>query len=307
MSFSYHSLMKIDTLRSFQVVLATGSFAGAAKQLNLTPSAVSLQMKQLEEYFGQLLFDRSARTARPTPFARASAASLAQSMALIDGLRNPRVLSATGILRLGVIASVEKSVLPRTLSLLQAEHPALAVRMSLDVSGALVDSVKAGRIDAAVAVRPQSGGSTRLHWYDLMRESFVLLAPPVTLGGTPDGTPAQLLERHPWIRYDTKLTGGRIAAAYVRRICRGPRPGFEVTSTDAIMAMVAEGLGVSVVPRPRAAMLASYAVRLIELGPHAPSRQIALVARSSDTEDRRVLAVAGALRRAAASASAAAA
>lgn len=299
--------MKIETLRSFQAVLGTGSFAGAAKQLNLTPSAVSLQMKQLEEYFGQILFDRSTRTALPTPFALASAAPLAQSLALLDGLRVPRALAAVGILRLGVIASIEKSVLPRTLRLLQAEHPALAVRTSLDVSGALVDAVKAGRIDAAVAVRPQSGGSTRLHWYDLMRESFVLLAPPLTLGRAPDGTPAQLLDRHPWIRYDTKLTGGRIAAAYVRRICPNPKAGFEITSTDAIMAMVAEGLGVSVVPRPRAAMLASYAVRLVELGPHAPSRQIALVTRSGDTEDRRVLAVADALRRAAASASAAAA
>lgn len=235
--------MKIETLRSFQAVLATGSFAGAAKQLNLTPSAVSLQMKQLEEYFGQLLFDRSARTALPTPFALASAAPLAQSLALLDGLRVPRALSAAGILRLGVIASIEKSVLPRTLRLLQAEHPALAVRMSLDVSGALVDSVKAGRIDAAVAVRPQSGGSTRMHWYDLMRESFVLLAPPVAPGGRSDGTPAQLLERLPWIRYDTRLTGGRIAAAYVRRICASPKPGFEITSTDAIMAMAPRVLG----------------------------------------------------------------
>lgn len=294
--------MKIETLRSFQAVLATGSFAGAAQQLNLTPSAVSLQMKQLEDYFGQLLFDRSTRTALPTPFALASAAPLAQSLALLEGLRNPRALSAAGMLRLGVIASIEKSVLPRTLRLLQAEHPALAVRLSLDMSGALVDSVKAGRIDAAVAVRPQSGGSTRLHWHDLMREPFVLVAPAMTPGGSPDGTPAQLLERHPWIRYDTELTGGRIAAAYVRRICPHPRPGFEITSTDAIIAMVAEGLGVSVIPRPRAALLASYAVRLVELGPHAPSRQIALVARSSDAEDRRVLAVADALERAAASA-----
>jgi DNA-binding transcriptional LysR family regulator len=38
---------------------------------------------------------------------------------------------------------------------------------------------------------------------------------------------------------------------YVRRICVNPRAGFEITSTGAIVAMVAEGLGVSVVPRPR--------------------------------------------------------
>ena len=296
--------MKIETLRSFQAVLATGSFAGAAQQLNLTPSAVSLQMKQLEDYVGQPLFNRSARTVLPTPFALASAAPLAQSLALLDGLRSPRLPSAAGTLRLGVIASIEKSVLPRALRLLQTEQPALAVRMSLDVSGALVESVKAGRIDAAVTVRPQSGGSSRLYWHDLLRETFVRLAPPVARGGPLEATPAQLLECHPWIRYDTKLTGGRIAAAYVRRICASPRPGFEITSTDAIIAMVAEGLGVSVVPRPRGTMLASHPVRLLELGPHAPWRQIALVARSGDTEDRRVRAVGDALTRAAAASTA---
>jgi DNA-binding transcriptional LysR family regulator len=262
-------------------------------------------MKQLEDYLGQLLFDRSARIARPTPFARAAATPLAQSLALLEGLRRPRALSAVGVLRLGVIASVEKSLLPRTLRLLQTAHPALAVQTSLDVSGALVEAVKAGRIDAAVAVRPQSGGSSRLHWHDLVRESFVLLAPPAALGDAVDLTPTQLFERHPWIRYDTKLTGGRIAAAYVRRICPGPKPGFEITSTDAIIAMVEEGLGVSVVPRPRAAILASHAVRLVELGPHAPSRRIALVARGVDVEDRRVLAVAEALAHAVAAADAA--
>jgi DNA-binding transcriptional LysR family regulator len=286
--------MKIETLRSFQTVLATGSFAAAAERMHLTPSAVSLQMKQLEAYFGTLLFDRSARTAVPTPFARESAGAIAQSLAVLEGLRDARPLGAEGLLRLGVIASVEKSSLPRTLRILQSEHPALQLRLSLDLSGALVESVKAGRVDAAIVVRPQAGGSTRLNWRDIHRQPFVMLAP----SNAGSATPAQLLARHPWLPYDTKLTGGRIAAAYVRRICAHPVTSFEVTSTDAIIAMVGEGLGVSVIPQPRAAALAAYPVRMVELGPQAPWRQITLLSRRADADDRRVLAVADALARA---------
>lgn len=286
--------MKIETLRSFQVVLSSGTFAAAAKALNLTPSAVSLQMKQLEEFFGRVLFDRSSRKVLPTPFALEAAPALGQAIALLEGLRSPRPLSAAGLLRLGVIPNVEKSALPPALRMLQVEHPQLAIQLSVEVSGPLIEAVKSGRIDAALVVRPQAGGSTRLQWVDLAREDFVLLAP----SKLPPAKPAAMLQQLPWIRYATSLTGGRIAAAYVRRVCPGVRGSMEMVSTDAIVAMVAEGLGVSVVPRPRRALLQAYPVQLVELGPHAPRRQIALLSRRPQAEDRRLLALEDALRRA---------
>lgn len=58
--------MKLQFLQTLTAVLRHGSFAAAAKDVNLRASAVSLQMLQLEDDFGQPLFDRSARQARPT-------------------------------------------------------------------------------------------------------------------------------------------------------------------------------------------------------------------------------------------------
>ena len=52
--------MKIESFRTLNAVLRGGSFAAGAADMNLSPSAVSLQMKQMEAYFGQPLFDRSA-------------------------------------------------------------------------------------------------------------------------------------------------------------------------------------------------------------------------------------------------------
>ena len=96
------------------------------------------------------------------------------------------------------------------------EHP---VEVSLADSDVLLVDLKAGRIDAAVLVRPQSGGSSRLVWQDVARQPFVMLAPPAM----PMASPQELLQRHGLIR-----------------------------SIDAIVAMVGAGLGVSIVPQPRA-------------------------------------------------------
>jgi len=277
--------MKLAALDTLGAVLASGSFTAAAGDVGLTPSAVSLQMKQLEEYFGRPLFDRSGRTAVPTPFARELAAAAGGALATIESFRARSTTSVAGLLRLGAITSVQTAVLPHALRLLHERHPGLTVQLTLDVSAPLQAALNAGRLDAAVVVRPAGGGSTRLAWRDLARVPFVLVAPAHAEGGA-----AHLLRRNPWIQYERSLTGGRIAAQYVRRLVPEKRATYEVASTDAIVAMVAEGLGVSVVPRPRAPLARAYAFREVPLA-GGPVRQVAWLSRKADVEDRRHAAV----------------
>ena len=279
--------MNISMLSTLVAILERGSFAAAAQRVGCTASAVSLQVKQLETYFGQPLFDRSARTAKPTEFARQVGAVAREVATRIEALRERRPIAVSGRVRLGAIATVQSDVLPQALRALRDRYPALAVRVSLDDSDALQADLKAGRIDIAALVRPQSGGSSRLVWQNLARQPFVILAP----ADAPRGSPQELLQRLPWIRYDVALTGGRIAARFVRRLCPGARCAMELRSIDAIVAMVAAGLGATVVPRPRRPLLDAYAVREVRLGKEAPARQIALVRRSTDTDNRNLDAV----------------
>lgn len=283
--------MKLAALETLASVLSTGSFAAAAAEVGLTASAVSLQMKQLEAYIGRPLFDRSGRTAVPTPVARELATASASALAAIEGFRARSPLSVSGVLRLGAITSVQTSVLPHALRLLRDRHPGLSVKLTLDVSAGLQAAVSAGRLDAAVLVRPPRGGSSRLAWRDLAKVPFVLVAPLDAEGGTA----VQLLRRHPWIQYERTLTGGHVAAQFVRRVCPEKRGSFELASTDAIIGMVAAGLGVSVIPRPRAPLHQAYAFREVTLGATGPSRQVSWACRKADAEDRRQGAVFAAL------------
>ena len=279
--------MKLASFQTFLAVVARGNLVTAAADMGITPSAASLQMKQVETWFGRPLFDRSGRALRATPLALEVAAAASKALTDLQRFRAHSTPSVAGVLRLGAIPSVQTSALPVALRVAQAAHRDLDIRLTLAISGPLLSALNAGRIDAAVVVRPKGGGSTRLVWRDLVREPFVLIAP----GASDPRTPPQLLREWPWLRYDVSLTGGRIAAHYVQRLCPGLRPAFEVADTDAIVAMVAEGLGVSVIPRPRPAIRNGHAIREVPLGQRGPVRLISLACRRADADDSRVAAI----------------
>ena len=280
--------MNLATLTTFLAVLDKGSFVAASSEVGCSPSAVSLQMKQLEAFFGKSLFDRSGRIIQPTSFALEVAQVARHATCEFELLRTRPFFGVGGMLKVGAIGSVQADLLPHALRLLRDRHPGLDFTIAAPVdSDLLLDELTAGRVDAAVLVRPSAGGSSRIIWEDLMQQPFVLLAPQ----DSGCNTVKQLLAKFDWIGYDRQLTGGRLAAEYVRRVAPATRSVMEFRSIDAIVAMVSQGLGVSVVPRPRSPLLSAYRVRAIRLEMDAPSRQLALVRRKSDEDSRNVAAL----------------
>lgn len=282
--------MKLEFLQTLDAVLRKGTFSAAGEEVGLTTSAVSLQVRRLEEHLGQPLFDRSGRTARPNALARELAAATRSALHAIDAARTRSTSVVSGRVVVGTIRTVQSTALPYALHEIASRHPQLSVRAVQGSSPELLLMLKAGSIDAAVVIRPDGGGSTRLHWHNLQREQFVLVAPP----GTTGSSFADLIDRHPWIQYDTSLTGGRLAARFLKRCAPKKTVTFEVGSIDAIVAMVSAGLGVSVIPKVRHASFAEP-VRELSLGRHAPARQIAFVCRGADRDNRRVVAMREAL------------
>ncbi len=281
--------MNLAMLATLQAIISQGSFAGAARKVGCTPSAVTLQVRQLERFFGRPLFDRSARSVRPTQLAL-EVAGVAQDYAgRLEALRTRAGFSIAGTLRLGAITSMQTDVFPHILQRAAVRYPELQLRISpLNDSGELLADLRADRLDAVIVARPDAGGTRRLQWADLARQASVMVAPAAA---EPD-VPEALVNRYGWIAYDTTLDGGRKAAQYVRRHFPAARARMELRSTDAIVSMVALGLGVSVLPRPRAPLLAAYGVQAITLGEAAPHRRIALAWRGeSDPAHRSIAAL----------------
>jgi DNA-binding transcriptional LysR family regulator len=278
--------LKIEFLTTLDAILRHGSFAGAAEEVGLTASAVSLQVKRLEEYLGQPLFDRSGRTAKPTAIARELCDNVRGALAAVEAARTRQTLGVSGRVVLGTVRSLQSTMIPHVLQEITRHHPALCVRVIQGDSTELLNQLKAGELDGAALIRPTSGGSSRLYWHDLERQPFVFVAPQ----DSGDLPPSELVKRYDWLQFDASLTSGRVAASYLHRLSPTTRPRFELESIEAILAMVSAGLGVSVIPKvTRPAAI--HPVRQIPLGKNAPSRQIAFVCRGADAETRRVIAL----------------
>lgn len=284
--------MKIETFHTLEAVLQTGTFAGAARQSNVTPSAVSMQMKQLEAYFGQPLFDRSANQMRPSQLANDASRVMSEAIQKLEGLREVSHIAVRGVVTVGVLESMLPLILPQTLGFVREHYPELDVRLSSGRSIRLAAAVKAGELDAALIAQPEDGGSTRLLWQPMEQRELVLVLPP-DAEAMPLG---RALDRYEWIRYEQSTTVGALAKRFIasRRIeTRGNR---EFDSAAAILAMVSAGLGASVIEISDPGMLHAYPVRIVRLGARAPKYQLSMVARKSDGSKRKLGALKEALQ-----------
>jgi len=206
--------MNLTMLVTLRTILEQGSFTAAAGVVGCSPSAVSLQVKQLEQYFGKPLFDRSTRVVAPTAFAHEVVSAVGDFSHRLQMLRSRPAVEVAGRIRVGVITSMQSDVLPQALHELRRKHPSLDVVVPpLNDSDEMISELKAARLDVALLVRPEAGGSRRLVWRELHRQPYVLLAPPNASGKTV----RQLLEAYDWIGYDLSLSGGRVAARHLSR------------------------------------------------------------------------------------------
>lgn len=274
--------MKLQYLATLSAVVTHGSLTAAAEQVNLTRSAVSLQIKQLEAYFGQLLFDRSGRQVQPTAFAKEVVRTVDRAVADIEALRNHAARAPGGVVKLGITESAQTTLLPLAFADLLRAAPQVELQIEHGSTPGLLMALKAGRVDVAVLIRPPKGGSSRMMWTDLLDDEMVLVVPK----GLRATTPAQILKEQPWIRFDRRMVAGRIAAQYVERLAPHSQPLIDLPAIDAVVAMVGAGVGVSVLPRLRVEHLHAHAVREISLGPGAPQRTLAMVRRKAESDHR---------------------
>ncbi len=274
--------MKIDFFRTLGAVLETGSFAGAAKAVHLTPSAVSMQMKQLEQYFGRSLFDRSGLQVRPTAFARELGATMSRALDEVDHMRQRDTHAVTGELKVGLIDSMQPAMLPRIMRAARLAHPGLVLLPIRGRSADLVEAVKAGRIDAAIVAQPERPTTRRLDWRPVKRRELIMIAPPEAR----DESIRALFDRYEWIRFDPNSITGRIVARFVQAEGLRVHATVELQTIQSIFSMVNAGLGVSILLSVDPRLCMGFPVRIIGLGPDAPALQISLVSRTADQERR---------------------
>lgn len=264
----------IKEFKTFIAVARDGTFTGAGAHLGLTQSAVSAQIKRLEEYLGVALFDRGARAAVLNAHGREMLPQAEELVAMAERMvTTAGAGQVSGSLRIGAIASVQQDLLVRALGRFRAVYPDVRVRIVPGVSLSLLGQVDAGEVDMAVLIRPPFTLPPELGWHRLLNEP-VVLAVPTSLPAAPW---RELLATQSFIRYDRASFGGRVVDIFLKKHRIHVHEAVELDEIEAIANMVRHGLGVALLPQLR--RLDVTGLRLVPLAEQAFHREIGIIGR----------------------------
>ncbi|MBV7486500.1 LysR family transcriptional regulator [Bordetella sp. BOR01] len=263
----------LKELRTLVAVAKHGSITAAAQHIGLTQAAASAQIQRLEESLQASLFDRGGRQVRLNAAGVDAVARAAQILDLYDELcGQSQRASLRGHLRLGAIQSMQRQYLPRIIQALIGEYPDVSTHLELGGSLPLLTLVDHGKLDAALVVKPVFALPPELKWVPLLREPFKVVCPV----GEPGDDWRQILKTLPFIRYDSASFGGRVVDRFLQGHRLVPRCQIESQDVDAILEMVASGLGAALVPIKGLGRHQDQ-VRVIDLGEHQFHREVGMV------------------------------
>jgi DNA-binding transcriptional LysR family regulator len=145
--------LSLDILRTFVVASDLGGFAQAADRLGRTPSAVSLQMKRLQEDVGDALLRKEGRRLVPTEAGEIVLRYARRMLELNDELLDTiRGAALAGTVRLGFSQDFAETILPQVLTKFTTLYPLVQIELRIDGNAALVDAVETGQLDVALVI-----------------------------------------------------------------------------------------------------------------------------------------------------------
>ncbi len=274
--------MDTRQLAAFCTVVERRSFSQAAERLGVTQPAVSLQVRALEERFGQRLLDRSGRRVEPTEAGtrlyRNARRLLQLEEQLLEDVAAADGAGLTGTLAIGASTGPGAHLVPLLLCEFQRGHEELHVSLSIWDTHAVSERVAEREVELGVV------GARRRHrslaFEPLARDEIVLAVPPAhpAAGGT---LAADDLRDETLIVMQEGAGVRQVVEEELRRAglkLRGLDPKLELGLQESVKSAVAAGYGVAFISRTAiegelaAGTLAAARVAGIE-----PSRQLYVV------------------------------
>ena len=291
--------LNLDQLRSLLTVIELGSFSAAAKRLNLSQPAVSLHVRELETRLGVALVERLGKKAYATPaghdlLEHARRLMQAEEGALVSMRRHREGL--VGRVRVGTNAHYLIYCLPPVLRRLRATFPMIELVITTDISGGVVDRMQRNEIDVGLITLPVD---ERLFAVTVVRRDPIFAALPAAYGDVPERVTPAYAGSHPLILESQRSAVGLLISSWLRAGGVAMRPAMELDNVEAMIIVVAAGLGMSFVddlPTFRArSVFAGGDIALRPLDPPL-ARSIGIVVRRDKPVDPALAAVCEALQ-----------
>jgi DNA-binding transcriptional LysR family regulator len=247
-----------------------GTIAAVAQAHTYTPSAVSQQLTTLEREAGVPLLERTGRRVTLTPAGAVLVQHAQTVLAALERATAALAAAGTGLsgpLRIGAFPTAVRTLLPAALVALGRAHPKLELMVSELDPAAVPDALRDRRLDVGlihdydvVPVRPDRA----LDAVALLEETVFLAVPAADAGAGADPDPVGDARDAAWI----VGSPGTLCHTVALRVCRTagftPRVRHHADDFATVLALVAAGQGVSLVPQLAAAQPPA-GVRLIPL------------------------------------------
>jgi LysR family transcriptional regulator, low CO2-responsive transcriptional regulator len=238
--------LSLRQLKSLLAIQQTGKIVNAAKMLGISPSAVTIQLRQLEDDVGLSLFDRTAEGMRPTAAGLAfidAAQALEERLRLLEDQIEAIKGVRSGSLKLGVV-STAKYFAPRLMAAFMKEHPAIDMRLSVGNRAEIIASLKNHEVDVALMGRPAREIPLRAAAFG--DHPLVIIAPPDhKLAAARDISKERIAEENFLIREPGSGTRISLEIFFSELPGRLDDLGIEMGSNETIKQAVMAGLGIA--------------------------------------------------------------
>jgi len=236
----------VPALRDVLTVAQTGSVAAAARRLYKTPSAVSQQMRRVEEHFGIAIFERQGRGVRPSAAGETALVAVAR---LFDEVETAfallAALSGNAVTTLRVAASdyLGKGLLLPVIRGLFAEDAGLRFEITTTHSLAAPRSVARGDVDFAVVTTTETVEG--LQERRLFRQPFFWVGPRRHAEHRPL---RERLRTEPVLRLSAGSQGRRLLDAFLDGQRLRPVSTIDVPSASLLLSYASGGVGIGLAP-----------------------------------------------------------
>jgi LysR family transcriptional regulator, hydrogen peroxide-inducible genes activator len=290
--------MEIHQLRYFLAVAQFRSFTRAAEHAHVAQPSLSQQIRKLEIELGAPLFDRLGRKIRLTAMgerflehARRVISDLERARRDVDEMLG----HSRGQVALGVIPTIAPFLLPQALARCARDFPSISIRVREDMTHSLLGQLAEGEIDLALLSLPVKGQEFVV---EPLFEDRLLLAvsPRHPLWRRRQPVALRDLTREPFLL----LKDGHCFRDDVLQVCKvseiSPQVVFEGGQFDTLVAMVASGTGVTLLPEMSRRHYRHAGVRLLDFLAPQPTRTVAVVKAKDKFQTEAARAFLGVLR-----------
>ncbi|MFL6692231.1 MAG: LysR family transcriptional regulator [Ramlibacter sp.] len=251
--------MNLRQLRYFAEVVDAGNARTAAQKLFVAPTAISMQLAQLEELLGGRLFDRASRPMALTPlgqFVYPKARELLSAASRLEYEAKAMAAGNLGWLSIGFTRSTIFSIVPEAVRALQATSPDVRIELVEILTEDQAASLRSGAIHVGLA--RVIGPFTRepdLQYTDLFDDPLVAAIPGQHPLAARETLAAADLNCLPYISYPKGATShfARQVLTLLQAAGATPQVGHEAKEIHTALGLVAAGLGTTVVGRSVAA------------------------------------------------------